>query len=66
MSEYIAGLALHRRQLNRQRVRGVEKQDLPGYHPCSKCDKVRVTERRWWYWIAEWLRYGIQIEMLMV
>lgn len=43
MSEYVAGLALQRRQLNRERVRGVEKQDLPGCHPCSKCDKVHLA-----------------------
>ncbi|KAK7115117.1 zinc finger protein 397-like isoform X2 [Littorina saxatilis] len=40
MSDYAAALSRQRRQVNSQRVRGVEKQDLPGRYHCTKCDKV--------------------------
>ncbi|KAL8593125.1 hypothetical protein ACOMHN_018051 [Nucella lapillus] len=40
MSDYLVVLARQRKRDNVHRSRGVERQDLPGYHPCGKCDKV--------------------------
>ncbi|XP_076449716.1 uncharacterized protein LOC143286057 [Babylonia areolata] len=45
MSDYLSMLAQQRKQVNGHRIRGVERQDLPGYHPCNKCGKEFVRLR---------------------